>query len=331
MHPINKKPTKTMANFVTKAVSLEELAKNEQIDTTQTRAKLNPVAVTEYVEATRNGEKFPAVTLFHDGNLYWIADGFHRIACAKVLELEEIVANVHNGGYRDAVLFGLQANRQHGLRPSQADKRAMVLKVLQEENIFQLSERQIAEFCGVSHTYIQMLREELLQRDLRLQIGVEDTLENPTDEEGNPMLQDASGNIVTGDYEQAFLYGTALRGSIKILATEIRQLGGLLKDCNNGENLQLAKLAKDLARTLRMLRDATNSLRFNVVPYSITNKEGVQTETYSTKLEYENGFTAQDKEEPKQRGRKKQPFKIAENVIESAKMTSEELDSVLQD
>jgi hypothetical protein len=50
---------------------------------TQPRAGLDDALVQEYAEAPREGAAFPAVTVYYDGEAYWLADGFHRYHAAS--------------------------------------------------------------------------------------------------------------------------------------------------------------------------------------------------------------------------------------------------------
>ena len=45
---------------------------------TRPRAVMDPDVVVEYADAMRQGENFPPVTVFYDGENYWLAHGFHR-------------------------------------------------------------------------------------------------------------------------------------------------------------------------------------------------------------------------------------------------------------
>ena len=46
---------------------------------TQPRAELRNDVVKDYAELMRAGAAFPPVSVFYDGQDYWLADGFHRI------------------------------------------------------------------------------------------------------------------------------------------------------------------------------------------------------------------------------------------------------------
>ncbi|GAC1457970.1 MAG: hypothetical protein NVSMB70_02160 [Chamaesiphon sp.] len=125
---------------------------------TQTRTQVSQVVVDEYVELMRDGSIFPPVIVFHDGENYWLADGFHRLAAAQALEREEITAEVRQGTRRDAVLFSVGANSAHGLRRSRADETRAVMTLLQDEEWGKWSNREIARRCGVSEFKVRSLR-----------------------------------------------------------------------------------------------------------------------------------------------------------------------------
>jgi hypothetical protein len=50
---------------------------------TQSRVQLDWLAVDEYTHAMLEGATFPPVVVFHDGQEYWCADGFHRLQAAE--------------------------------------------------------------------------------------------------------------------------------------------------------------------------------------------------------------------------------------------------------
>ena len=45
---------------------------------TQPREEIKQLLVEEYADAIELGDEFPPVTVFHDGKIFWLADGFHR-------------------------------------------------------------------------------------------------------------------------------------------------------------------------------------------------------------------------------------------------------------
>src|SRR5690348_12642660 len=83
---------------------------------TQVREKLDETVVEEYAERMTAGDLFPPVVVIHDGEHYWLADGFHRLRARVKLEKETIDCRVFEGSCRDAILVAVKANSTHGLR-----------------------------------------------------------------------------------------------------------------------------------------------------------------------------------------------------------------------
>ena len=50
-----------------------------------------------YAAMLKEGEPFPPVTVCFDGEVYWLKDGFHRLAVAKAAGADEIEAQVTLG------------------------------------------------------------------------------------------------------------------------------------------------------------------------------------------------------------------------------------------
>jgi len=117
---------------------------------TQSRVEINNEIVADYAELIRAGIEFPPVVVFHDGANYWLGDGNHRIRGCISAEKASIAAEVRAGTLRDAILFSLGANRTHGLRRSNADKRKAVETMLRDPEWVQWSDRKIANACGVN-------------------------------------------------------------------------------------------------------------------------------------------------------------------------------------
>ena len=138
-----------------------ELSKIRIDGGTQTREKLNQATVKEYIEAINAGATFPPVTLFFDGSAYWLADGFHRYFAAKKAGKKQIHEDITPGTQRDAVLHSLGANTAHGLPRSNKDKQRAVETLLNDPEWSNWSNREIAEKCAVSHSYVNTLREKI--------------------------------------------------------------------------------------------------------------------------------------------------------------------------
>lgn len=136
---------------------------------TQMRAGLNEVAIHDYlIDMIQAGGwgSFPPVTVYHDGQDHWLADGFHRLAAYRLIATPRDAdgpipcapAIVLAGTQRDAVLHAAGANASHGLRRSNADKRRAVLTLLSDPEWARWSDREIARRCRVDHGTVAELR-----------------------------------------------------------------------------------------------------------------------------------------------------------------------------
>ncbi len=151
--------------------SSEKILEFDQVITsggTQSRAELDEDTIKEYAAAIAAGDKFPPVVVFYDGEHYYLADGFHRLAAAKRAGRTFIAGVVRQGTRRDAVLHSVGANHAHGLRRTNADKRRAVETLLTDEEWMKWSDSEIARRCGVSHTFVQNVRKELSCNDCKM-------------------------------------------------------------------------------------------------------------------------------------------------------------------
>ena len=128
---------------------------------TQPRARLDDAIIQEYAEAMIAGDVFPPVTTFHDGAVYWLADGFHRVNAALRAGRETIEATVHQGTQRDAILWSISANATHGLRRTNEDKRRAVTRLLTDPEWAGWSDREIARRAAVSQPFVSSVRASL--------------------------------------------------------------------------------------------------------------------------------------------------------------------------
>lgn len=126
---------------------------------TQVRCSLDEDTVEEYAEAWKEKVCFPPIDVFADGNRYILADGFHRFFSAQRAGEKYIEANIHSGTRQDAIKFAVGANRKHGLKMTRADKRKAVSIAF--ATFAKLSDRTIAEMCGVSNTFVGAVRQDL--------------------------------------------------------------------------------------------------------------------------------------------------------------------------
>lgn len=249
---------------------------------TQSRVKIDENVVAQYGDEMLNGDSFPPVVLFHDGQDHWLADGFHRYFASKRINSPGISAEVIDGTVRDAILHGIQANNRHGLRPSNEDKRKGVMTMLKDIEWQDFSNRDIAEICGVSHTLVNAIRKELEGKasgnsstlKVNSRIAKEptpdpavqfnegeierETLRAAADslQKQNEDLQDKLTVAMTGgddiEREKAQSIITDLRAQIRLLEIELKEMT-ISRDTYQRENGELKKQVSSLLKKVKKL------------------------------------------------------------------------------
>jgi len=137
---------------------LEDIRRDRDI---QPRAgALSTARVREYAKAMREGVTFPPIVVFQEGGNYWLADGFHRCAAAEAAQLTEIEADIRPGTQREAMLYAVGANAEHGLRRTNADKRRAVFVLLQDKEWSTWSDHDIARKTHTTQPFVSKLRRE---------------------------------------------------------------------------------------------------------------------------------------------------------------------------
>lgn len=124
------------------------------------RTALDPAHVAALVEVLRSGRTFSTRPIvYQDEAGYWLADGWHRLAAYEVVDQTEIEVEIREGGRRAAFRHALGANAEHGKPRTQKDKRRAVDLALGDAEIGALSNREIADITGTSHTFVAGRRE----------------------------------------------------------------------------------------------------------------------------------------------------------------------------
>jgi len=153
---------------MTITISLNDLSTDEG---TQSRCEVNEETVLSYAQDLEDGATFPPVTVFQDGETYYLADGFHRVAAYREVKREEIEADIREGGRREAILFSVGANAAHGLRRTNADKRRAVEILLKDEEWSKWSDREIAKKCWVAPNTVGNGRRNLSAQNAQIDPG----------------------------------------------------------------------------------------------------------------------------------------------------------------
>lgn len=130
---------------------------------TQSRQAIDEAAVAEYAEAYAAGETLPPVIVYFDGAALWLADGFHRYHARRRGDYKTIDAITLEGTKTDAQWAASAANKAHGLKRTNADKRRAVEMALAAHP--DDSDRAIAEHVGVSNTFVGEVRGQLSSVD----------------------------------------------------------------------------------------------------------------------------------------------------------------------
>lgn len=129
---------------------------------TQTRLRIDDAYIDALRDVIISGKEFrDPIVVFYDCEKYWLADGFHRVAATKRAGQHRLTADIRAGTKRDAILYSVGANDAHGLRRTNEDKRRAVETLLRDEEWNKWSDREIADRCGASNTFVGKVRAEI--------------------------------------------------------------------------------------------------------------------------------------------------------------------------
>jgi len=144
-----------------KGINLDDL---DLTPATEARASCREEVVEQYAQEKKGGATFPNPVVFHDGEKYYLADGLHRVTADAENNIPKVFADIRKGTWEDAFRFACRANDQHGVATSREDKKSRTQSYLKRNA--KLSDRQIAEVCNVSPTYVGQQRRELETKGL---------------------------------------------------------------------------------------------------------------------------------------------------------------------
>jgi hypothetical protein len=127
------------------------------------------------VFAHARDDVFPPVDVFFDGEVYWLADGFHRYHGAVALDIRLIDCVVHVGSRDDGLWFTCAANAKNGLHRTRDDVRFAIRRALNLPKSGGWSDGRIAEHVGCSPKTVGAVRAEMVAGreipDLKVRIG----------------------------------------------------------------------------------------------------------------------------------------------------------------
>lgn len=144
---------------ITKTLPLSEI----KIEAgTQIRLDMDDTTIQKYHHAlVKLKAKFPPVIVFESRGLYYLADGFHRFKAYKMARRKSIHCEIRKGTKREAILYAVGCNAEHGLPRTNEDKKNAVMTLLSDKTWSEWSSNQIAKACKVSHTYVNKLRKNV--------------------------------------------------------------------------------------------------------------------------------------------------------------------------
>jgi len=122
---------------------------------------VNERVAREYADALQNGDIFPPVTAFDDGERLWLASGYHRVQARRLLGILDIDAIVRKGVFKEALLFALLDNARHGLPRTDEDKRHAVEVLLADPEWCEWSTNSMAQKLNLSWGFVDRVRAEL--------------------------------------------------------------------------------------------------------------------------------------------------------------------------
>lgn len=281
-------------------------------ESTQSRSGIDKAAVAEYREAIKAGADLPAIVVFRvkGTETFYMADGWHRLQAHIDEGFPTIQAEIKAGDKRDAMLYAVGANAEHGLRRTNADKRRAVELLLGDAEWTKWSDREIAKRCVVSHSFVSEARSSLSTDDsdksrkfttkhgtdsvmqLRGAASKVASLPPPDDDEPNPIMK-ALVNAVTGgpppdDDEVATSHSNApdpaqpkhLPKGVEVFQKQHAKLHAIKRELQTlagtplGSSLRIDQVVADIENAARAVRWAAP---FKDCPNQPNCKTGCQT------------------------------------------------------
>lgn len=186
----------------------------------QMREELDQYVVDEYAQAMLDGDKFPAIIVFNDGEKNYVAEGYTRCAAAKQAGLELINADVRMGTFEDAFDYAFTtANHGNGQRYKSDDKRRAITKAFTRDRYLSKSDREISRICKVANSFVSKIRKSAgMQPDV-----IEVTRGKQTYEIKNPKKEASNDPVPAPTPEKDYIFDE-LSSAVQELAEENKAL-----------------------------------------------------------------------------------------------------------
>jgi len=130
----------------------------------QPREHMSTDWVSRLAEHLEEGGKFrDAIVVFADGDRYYLADGFHRVAAYRQVGFVEVEAEIRQGTKRDALWSSFAANRdQLDLPRAPGDAKRVIEAILRDPEWSKTPQTKIAEHVGVTQGYVSQVHAHLI-------------------------------------------------------------------------------------------------------------------------------------------------------------------------
>jgi ParB-like chromosome segregation protein Spo0J len=232
----------------------------------QGRCKLNQEVVDEYSEILREGGKLPAITVYRVGSSHYLVDGWHRYFAHKKAGLADIPTTVIDGTIRDATLYAVGANDDHGLRRTNDDKRKSVMMLLDDFEWAEWSDREIAKAVKVSSMFVGKLRKSLGLQPAEVKAVVNGKeikvkVDRNNDAQQAQIEQETFENEITAEMEAIVEENESLTRRLAVAAMEATDEE---KGLAESQLMEMSAQIKTLEATNRSLK-ATSDMYMNQV------------------------------------------------------------------
>ena len=158
--------------------------------------QVRPVDDAVAKEYAEHLESLPPVTVWVVEGRYLLADGWHRYRAHQLAGATQIRVTILTGTIDDVKIFIAQCDIRVGVRRNRPAKRVAVTLVLGTLRAAEWSDRKVAAHCGVSHTFVGLIR-------ARLAAGIAEDADHQTGDvattRGDQLAEapSKSGNVAT--------------------------------------------------------------------------------------------------------------------------------------
>jgi hypothetical protein len=242
---------------------------------TQARVALDSDQVAEYAEAMRDGDKFPAIVVFHDGSDYWLADGFHRYHATKQLGHASVEAEVKTGTKEEAQIYSFGANARRGLSTNPEDNRSIITRMLAHPISSTWTLGEIARHVGVSKMTVSRVKASLQPKAQKAEEDTKktyqrkdgqtvtiDTANSKTKKAAEPKLEEPAQEPAQDERDQRI---AELMDTVSELNAENQKLRDMVAvgswDASEIEKIDAQDTINDLREQLRVLEIDNAALR----------------------------------------------------------------------